>query len=163
MGVDVENVWARLTELPSLPPRVGLFAGLAEWLSRGVDPRPQMYDMAPTWQAFKAGLLQPGNPVQYPRLTGWALDVGRGRDVRIIEALEGRFVAEPPVVAVGEFIDDHPAEGLERLARDGEAIIAVGEQGPNAFSNFAGWSGTWHMGVVPAATYMSPRGVGVTP
>lgn len=101
----MENVWARLTELPSIPPRMGLFASLAEWLERGIDPRPRMYDMSPTWQAFKAGLLQPGNPVQYPRLNGWALDVGRGRDVRIIESSEGEFVAEPPVVVEGEFVD----------------------------------------------------------
>ncbi|GAA3519000.1 hypothetical protein [Nocardioides daeguensis] len=163
MGVDVENVWARLTVLPSMPPRMGLFTSLSEWLNRGIDPRPQMYDMAPTWRAFKAGLLQPGNPVQYPRLTGWALDVGRARDVRIIEAPEGRFVAEPPVVVEGELVDDHPAAWIERLARDGEAIVAVGEQGPDAFSSFAEWSGTWHMGVITVATYMSPRGVGVTP
>lgn len=63
----MENVWARLTELPSIPPRMGLFAGLAEWLKRGIDPRPRMYDMAPTWRAFQAGLLQPGNPIQYPK------------------------------------------------------------------------------------------------
>ncbi len=105
--------------------------------------------MAPTWRAFKAGLLQPGNPVQYRRLPGWALDVGRARDVRIIEAPEGRFVAEPPVVVEGEFVDDHPAAWIERLARDGEAIVAVGEQGPDALSNFAEWSGTWHMGASP--------------
>ena len=114
MGVDVENVWARLTVLPSMPPRMGLFTSLSEWLNRGIDPRPQMYDMAPTWRAFKAGLLQPGNPVQYPRLTGWALDVGRARDVRIIEAPEGRFVAEPPVVVEGEFVGDHPVDRLRQ-------------------------------------------------
>lgn len=66
------------------------------------------------------------------------------------------------MVVEGEFIDDHRTEWLERLARDGEAIIAVGEQGPDAFSNFAEWSATWHMRVVPVATYMGPRGVGVT-
>jgi hypothetical protein len=158
-----ENVWARLNELPSIQPRMGLFAGLAEWLERGIDPRPRMYDMAPTWRAFQAGLLQPGNPIQYPRLTGWALDVGQGRDVRIIEAPEGEFVAEPPVVVEGEFVDDHPDEWIARLARDGEAIVAVGEQGPGGFSTFAEWSATWHLGIVPVATYMSPRGVGVTP
>lgn len=65
-GGDVENVWARLTELPSMPPRMGLFTSLAEWLSRGVDPRPQMYDMAPTWRAFEAGLLQPGTRSSTP-------------------------------------------------------------------------------------------------
>ena len=41
--------------------------------------------------------------------------------------------------------------------------MAVGERGPDGFSSFAEWSGTWHLGVVPVATYMSPRGVGVTP
>lgn len=42
MGEEVENVWARLTELPSMPPRIGLFTSLSEWLNRGIDPRPQM-------------------------------------------------------------------------------------------------------------------------
>lgn len=35
MGVDVENVWARLTELPRMPPRMGLFTSLSEWLNQG--------------------------------------------------------------------------------------------------------------------------------
>ncbi|MBM0127915.1 hypothetical protein [Pimelobacter simplex] len=49
------------------------------------------------------------------------------------------------------------------MARDGEAIVAAEKQGPGGFSTFAEWSATWHLSIVPVATYMSPRGVGVTP
>lgn len=66
------------------------------------------------------------------------------------------------MVVDGELGDDHPAEWIARMARDGEAIVAAEKQGPGGFSTFAEWSATWHLSIVPVATYMSPRGVGVT-
>lgn len=44
------------------------------------------------------------------------------------------------MVVEGELGDDHPAEWIARMARDGEAIVAAEKQGPGGVSTFAEWS-----------------------
>ena len=57
------------------------------------------------------------------------------------------------MVVEGELGDDHPAEWIARMAGDGEAIVAAEKQGPGGVSTFAEWSATWHLSIVPVATY----------
>jgi hypothetical protein len=152
-----EDEWGRLRPQGKAGNRAGVYTMGQELRAVGITPT----DLGLV--NLGAALRRGDEQIEIPVLSDLALSLAVPGEVSIIRGKANPFRRNYPVLATGEFTDEHPKDWTDALAKYDQALLVFTPAKVSTFATIGDWRKEWHVALVPVLYTANDDGFSMLP